>query len=202
MRILSSPALVELVFQRSKFVGILEVVINPEQARTRLREAKAKFADATHVVHAFRTGNDKAETYGCSDDGEPPGTAGRPVLEVLKGAGGGNSLLLVVRWFGGVKLGTGGLVKAYTRTAQAVVDLAAWEECRVWISARITVDWGIHRLLLHELTNLGARVDRETFASQVTMEVRVPEDCFDSLQIRTRNLTRGHTGWVIKEDEI
>jgi len=107
MRILGAPAQVELVFQKSRFLGLLEPATDAEQARTRLKEVKAQYTGASHVVHAFRTGPEGAETLGCSDDGEPPGTAGRPVLEVLKGSGGTNCLLLVVRWFGGTKLGTG-----------------------------------------------------------------------------------------------
>lgn len=197
MRILRGPRQVELILQRSRFLGLLEPVSDPEEARARLKEAKARFSDANHVVHAFRTGPEGSEMFGCSDDGEPPGTAGRPVLDVLKGGeGGGDSLLLVVRYFGGIKLGTGGLVKAYGDTAKAVLADAAWEERRVWIRARITVDWAEHRPLRNELTTAGAQIDGEDFGAGVSLEVRVPGETFETLQTRTIDLTRGRTRWV------
>jgi uncharacterized YigZ family protein len=196
MRILAAPAQTELVIQRSRFLGILEPVTDPEAARARLKEAKALYSDATHVVHAFRTGPEGSETHGCSDDGEPSGTAGRPVLDVLKGAGGGNSLLLVVRWFGGTKLGTGGLVKAYGDTAKAVIATAHWEELRLWVEGRVTVSWGEHRALKNELDALGARIESEEFSEGVTLAAQIPGEAFEALQAFTIDLTRGRARWV------
>lgn len=198
MRVLAGPAEVELFFQKSRFLGILEPVTDPEMARWHLKEAKARYAGATHVVHAFRTGADGSETQGCSDDGEPSGTAGRPVLDVLKGAaGGGQALLLVVRWFGGTKLGTGGLVKAYGDTAKAVVSAAPWEELRAWVEARVTVDWAEHRPLRNELTALGAQVVSEDFSEGVTVVAKIPAEAFEGLQTTTIDLTRGRSRWAI-----
>ena len=197
MRNLVGTAEGELVVQRSRFLGILLPVSNPEEARTRLKEAKTRYADATHVVHAFRTGLEGSETHGCSDDGEPSGTAGRPLLDVLKGVGGGNCLLLVVRWFGGIKLGTGGLVKAYGETAKAVIAQALWEEQRIWLEASITVDWPEHRPLRHELAARGASVEREEFGTGVTLHAKIPEAIFETLQKWTTDLTRGRSAWTI-----
>ena len=199
MRVLGARAQVELTIHRSRFLGILEPVTDPEQARVRLREAKALYADASHVVHAFRTGSEGSETHGCSDDGEPSGTAGRPVLDVLKGAGGGNALLLVVRWFGGVKLGTGGLVKAYGETAKTLVSVAPWEELRTWVVARVRVSWTEHRPLLHELEAAAAQVEAETFTDAVEVVAKIPSEAFDELQRRTVDLTRGQGRWLSME---
>lgn len=197
MRILASRAHVEMVIQKSRFLAVLEPVTNPEDARSVLKAAKALYADATHVVHAFRTGAEGSETHGCSDDGEPPGTAGRPVLDVLKGAGGGDALLMVVRWFGGVKLGTGGLVKAYGDLAKAVVATAPWEERRVWVTAQAVVDWAEHRPLRNALASVGAVVDREEFGAGVVVTARIPEEGFDDLQRETVDLSRGRAKWTI-----
>lgn len=93
------------------------------QAREKLHEVKQKYFDATHVVHAFSVGL-KSETFGMSDDGEPSGTAGRPVLDVLKGSGITNILLTVTRYFGGTLLGTGGLVHAYSESAKKFFPFA------------------------------------------------------------------------------
>lgn len=200
MRILAGPHRVELTVQKSRFLGLLEPVADPEAARTLLKSTKAHFADATHVVHAFRTGPEGGETLGCSDDGEPPGTAGRPVLEVLKGAGGGQALILVVRWFGGTKLGTGGLVKAYSETAKALVTGATWEERRSWVQGRVTVDWPEHRPLVQNLAALGAVVESEEFEAGVTVVARVPAEAWGELQVWTVDLTRGRARWVVRPE--
>lgn len=198
MRILSASAQVELVFQRSRFLGLLEPVDHPERARALLKEAKSQYFDASHVVHAFRTGPEGSETQGCSDDGEPPGTAGRPVLDVLRGGeGGGDTLLLVVRWFGGTKLGTGGLVKAYGDTAKAVLAQAVWEERRAWVTARITVDWAQHRLLRGSLVEAGGRIESETFTDGVTVEAKIPVEAFEGLQAFAVDLSRGRSRWIL-----
>lgn len=198
MRILLAPAQAELVVQRSRFLGLLEPVDQPERARILLKEAKSRYSDASHVVHAFRTGAEGSETQGCSDDGEPPGTAGRPVLDVLRGGeGGGDSLLLVVRWFGGTKLGTGGLVKAYGDTAKAVLARAVWEERRSWLVAAITVDWTAHRLVRAAVADAGGQIGSEAFGDGVTLEARIPAEAFEGLQAVTVDLTRGRGRWTL-----
>lgn len=168
-----------------------------ETARVLLRDAKTRYSDATHVVHAFRTGSEGAETRGCSDDGEPSGTAGRPVLDVLSGgSGGGNALVLVIRYFGGVKLGTGGLVKAYGDTAKAVLALATWEELRLWVTGAVAVTWAEHRPLRTQVLALEGQVLVEEFGDGVKLEARVPLESWDLLRNFTTDLTRGRCSWI------
>jgi uncharacterized YigZ family protein len=199
MRILAASARVELVVQRSRFLALAEPVADAEAARLRLKEAKTAYVDATHVVHAFRCGLEGSETLGCSDDGEPPGTAGRPVLEVLKGAGGGDCLILVVRRFGGTKLGTGGLVKAYSESAKAVIAAAQWQERREWWTVSIAADWSEAQTLHREVLEAEGMVEGETFDQGVILRVRVPAERFDRLQQRTVDLTRGRRRWTRDE---
>ena len=116
----------ELVIKHSRFIAEVFPVENQAAARELLKEQKQKYFDSTHVVHAFVIGKN-AEVLGMSDDGEPSGTAGRPVLDVLKGSGCTNILLTVTRYFGGTLLGTGGLVKAYSDSAKAVLDITKFE---------------------------------------------------------------------------
>jgi len=195
MRVLTAPARTELVRQRSRFLGLLQPVSDPDDARVRLKQAKALYADATHVVHAFRTGVEDFETKGCGDDGEPAGTAGRPVLDVLSGQGGGNALLMVVRWFGGTKLGTGGLVQAYGDCAKAVIAAAVWEELRTWVAATVTVGFAEHQLLKLMLADAEARIDHEEFGAEVRVQARIPEETFERLCRQTTDLTRGRVSW-------
>ena len=106
-----------LIVKNSRFLAELFPVATQEGARTILAAQKSRWPDIRHVVHAFAIGP-QANILGCSDDGEPAGTAGRPALEVLKGSGVTNVLLTIARWFGGTKLGTGGLVHAYGDAAR------------------------------------------------------------------------------------
>lgn len=107
--------------QRSRFIGFCRRVENDEQAATVLAEIRKQYRDATHVCHAYIT----EESARSSDDGEPSGTAGMPIMESIRAAGLTNALVAVVRYFGGIKLGTGGLVRAYTQTASEALAGAA-----------------------------------------------------------------------------
>lgn len=111
MKVLVQNETTETVIKNSRFISEAFIVTNQADARERLRQQKIRYSDATHVCHAFIVGPN-AETSGMSDDGEPSGTAGRPMLDVIKGSGITNILVTVTRYFGGTLLGTGGLVHA------------------------------------------------------------------------------------------
>jgi len=102
---------------RSRFIATIAPASTIEAAKIFLAQIRAEMPDATHHVYAFRVGHGASVTEGMSDDGEPSGTAGPPVLAVLRGSGIGDIILVVTRYFGGTKLGTGGLVRAYSEAA-------------------------------------------------------------------------------------
>ena len=108
----------EIVEKKSRFIANVFPVENQQQAEEKIAEISKKYWDARHNCYAFVIGKNSENTR-CSDNGEPSGTAGKPILEVIKGAGLTNTLVIVTRYFGGVLLGTGGLVRAYTQAAQA-----------------------------------------------------------------------------------
>lgn len=111
-----------LVINKSKFYSFVYPITTEEQAKTFIAELEEKFADATHICTAYLLSSPKVEK--ANDDGEPSGTAGKPMLELLKKKGLDNVLLAVVRYFGGIKLGAGGLVRAYTNAGNLVLDKA------------------------------------------------------------------------------
>lgn len=123
MDYLTNYCITELNIKNSRFIAELFPVDTQSAARDLLKNQKQKYADATHVVHAFVIGK-AGEILGMSDDGEPSGTAGRPALDVLKGSGCTNVMLTITRYFGGTLLGTGGLVKAYGDSCKAVLQCA------------------------------------------------------------------------------
>mgnify|MGYP006390368441 CR=1 FL=1 len=139
-------AAAEIIIKGSRFLG--ETFINEEnsQVKTIIKQQKQKYADATHVCHAFILGKN-AEIMGMSDDGEPGGTAGRPMLDVLKGRNVTNVLVTVTRWFGGTLLGTGGLVHAYGDSAKAVLDVTDFEELVEKKSFSILADYQMYQVV-------------------------------------------------------
>lgn len=113
----------ETSVSNSRFIACAAPAFTVEAARDFIRQVKMNYPDATHHVPAFIIGHGANVTTHCSDDGEPSGTAGRPILAVLNGSGLGDIVVVVVRYFGGTKLGTGGLVKAYTEACQKVLEV-------------------------------------------------------------------------------
>lgn len=107
----------EIVEKKSRFIVTVVPVTNQEEIQDELEKLRKKYYDARHNCYAYVLG-EKAEEIRCSDDGEPSGTAGKPILEVIQGSGITNILVVVTRYFGGTLLGTGGLVRAYTQAAQ------------------------------------------------------------------------------------
>src|SRR5690348_4882092 len=113
-RIPAATTRIEHEVSRSRFIATLGNAATVEAARGFIAEIRAEMPDASHHVYAFKVGYGSSVTEGLSDDGEPTGTAGPPVLAVLRGADIGDAALVVTRYFGGTKLGTGGLVRAYS----------------------------------------------------------------------------------------
>ncbi len=178
----------------SRFLAEAFPVETQEAARAALRERKAKYADATHVVHAFVIGP-SGGILGCSDDGEPSGTAGRPVLEVVKGSGLTNVMVTVTRWFGGTLLGTGGLVKAYTEASRSVAILAH-ERSSELVETRdftVSVPYDAYERVRREIESIGATVSTETFAEDVALGGVVAREHAESLSSRISDLTQGRS---------
>lgn len=127
----------EIVEKKSRFIGSSYIVESVEDAEKKIAEVSKKYWDARHNCYAYVIGKNSENTR-CSDNGEPSGTAGKPILEVITGAGLTNTLVIVTRYFGGVLLGTGGLVRAYTQAAQAAI--AASETGEMVYARQLTIE--------------------------------------------------------------
>lgn len=191
MKVAAGTAQAEYEVQRSRFLALGAPVASQEQARSLLKECKARYSDAAHVVHAFALGPEKSRIQGFGDDGEPPGTAGRPVMEVLKGSGVTNTFVAVVRWFGGIKLGTGGLVKAYTEAAKRVLDVLPVVEDLPRVRLRLNLEYQEHQALLRRLEGFEGRVVKEVFMEGVELEVELPAIHESDFRRFFGDLTRG-----------
>lgn len=168
MLVLVEYCCTEIEVKKSRFRSEVFPIASQAEARSLLKEQKQKYADASHVVHAFAAGF-AAEVLGCSDDGEPAGTAGRPVLDVLKGRKCTNVLLTVTRWFGGTLLGTGGLVKAYGDSAKAVLDICKMEEYTPKTDFSCVVPYALYEQISILLHANGAENILEDFAENVAI---------------------------------
>lgn len=199
MMILTAPSSAELVIRNSRFLAEALPVATQEDARHILKERKDKYNDATHVVHAFIVG-ETGGILGCSDDGEPSGTAGRPVLEVLKGSEITNIIITVTRWFGGIKLGTGGLVKAYTQAAQAVLDGASIIPLVKVRDFSVTLPYDVYEAVKRGIVSLDGEIFTEVFDTNVSLTGQLPEEAAPSLCSLVRDLTRGSVAVVLQEE--
>lgn len=190
MTVPSRPASFSLEVKKSKFLAEVFPVSSQEEARALIKSQKERYADARHVVHAFAVG-ESGGILGCSDDGEPSGTAGRPMLEVLKGSGLTNALLTVTRWFGGTLLGTGGLVKAYSEAAKGALTATEREELVKTRNFSLDVPWELHERIRRELVRLGAEVLTERFDTAVSLNCRIRESAAEELSRSVADLASG-----------
>ena len=194
MYILTDRTGCELTVKGSRFLAEVIPVESQADAREALKSQKQKYADATHVVHAFVTGLG-AEVMGMSDDGEPAGTAGRPVLDVLKGRGITNILLTVTRWFGGTLLGTGGLVKAYGDSAKMVLDKVFAENlAEEYVAKRefsFSVAYDQYEKVKYMLKDFSVSAVTEDFGEKVTLGGKIVEAEFGAFAARLKDMTNG-----------
>ena len=179
MDILIKEVQSEETIKGSRFLSELIPCNSQSSAREIIKSQKTKYADATHVVHAFVIGS-AGEIMGMSDDGEPSGTAGRPVLDVLKGRKCTNTLLTVTRCFGGTLLGTGGLVKAYSGGAKSVIEKAnsenAFEELVSKVPFSFSVDYSTYKIVKNAMENFHIYDLKEDFATEINIKGQIRED--------------------------
>ena len=181
----------EHVVVNSRFIATLAPVFTAEEARTFIARIKKEFADASHNVPAYIIGGGNTVTEFCSDDGEPSGTSGKPVLAVLRGSGLGDAAVVVTRYFGGTLLGTGGLVKAYTESTQLVVNaVERGRRVEVYIAMLVISYNLLERIRLMVVRN-GGDVLGEDFAGDITMTLQFPVESFDGFQKELQELSAG-----------
>ena len=164
----------ELVEKKSRFIANVRPVESEAEAVAFIDEMKKKYWDARHNCSAFVIGT-KAELTRCSDDGEPSGTAGRPMLEVLLGEGVRNVAVVVTRYFGGVLLGTGGLVRAYTTATARALENAEVVTVRSVVELRVTVDYSLYERASLLIDAAGAKQAAPQFTDRVTLCWQMPE---------------------------
>jgi uncharacterized YigZ family protein len=179
----------------SRFITTLDRASTVAEARAFVRAIREEMPDATHHVYAMKIGHGASVIEGMSDDGEPAGTSGPPVLAVLRGSPLGDTVLVVTRYYGGTKLGTGGLVAAYSDAARAAIAAAATitkvERRRV----KLIIDYGHYQRVRDLLTVHDALSAGEEFADQVVLSADCPVSGIESLRAAVVEATAGRMVW-------
>lgn len=188
---------VEIIVVNSRFIATASYVRNTDEARTFLDSVRSQMPDASHHVYAFRIGYGNSVIEGMSDDGEPSGTAGPPVLSVLRGTEIGDVIVVVTRYFGGTKLGTGGLVRAYGDAARTVLSELPTElkieKQHVMLAAPYTYFEQIKRIAAQ---HNGDIVDQD-FAVDVTLTIVFPKVDVLEFTAEITELTSGQVETII-----
>lgn len=175
----------------SRFVATVAPAFTVKEAQEFVREIREEMPDASHHVHAFKIGHGTSVSEGMSDDGEPPGTAGPPALAVLRGTDLGDVVLVITRYFGGTKLGTGGLVVAYTDAAKAAFEALETEEKVTRVRLVVDLPYALLEPGRRVLSEYECVVDEELFEAQVRISFQIPEEHLDAFTDAVKDLSAG-----------
>lgn len=181
----------EIRVVNSRFIASLAPADSTEAARAYIAAIHHEFPDATHHVPAFILGGGNATTEYCSDDGEPSGTSGRPLLATLKGSGLGNVVIVVTRYFGGTLLGTGGLVKAYSEAGKAVLAVVRRAALVETHRVELALPYHLFDRARSMLAESGCTIVTENFAEEVHLEVDVDADSYQRFESMLSQISSG-----------
>ena len=185
----TGPSETEFVEKRSRFIGHVWPVESEEEARAYIEQMKKKYHDARHNCWCYRLKEGGVERY--SDDGEPQGTAGQPMLGVFQKEGVTNVCCVVTRYFGGVLLGAGGLVRAYTQSAKDALDAAGISVVRRWVEVTAICPYNLFERMKLEVETAGGVLGESEYAADVTVHALLPEERAEAFSARLTELAAG-----------
>lgn len=180
----------EIIEKKSRFIATARPVKDEDEARAFIDEMKKKYWNATHNVFAYQIG-DRNEIQRCSDDGEPQGTAGKPVLDVLAGEDIKNTAIVVTRYFGGTLLGTGGLVRAYGKSAKEGILSAGVAEMVLYRKFSIVTDYPTSGKIQYEILQDGHIIHDTIYTENVEFIVLTEADFADSFNSKMIDVSNG-----------
>lgn len=193
---IAAPVTACLDIKKSEFITYAYPVHSREKAMFHVEQLREKYPDARHHCWAYIIGDPNNTTSaGFDDDGEPNGTAGRPILSVLQHKSIGNVIIIVVRYFGGIKLGAGGLTRAYAGSAQAVVDEMVLTPYVPMTQVQIEAGFADESQVRYVVENMGGEIGEVSYTKTVTLTVTLPEAEVSTLKDRL-----GMSGTVIENE--
>ena len=195
VRTIKDPLRVKVPIGACRFFGSVAEAASEAEARAFIETVSAEFRDANHNAWGYKLGSGAEAEIRYSDDREPSGTAGPPIIQAIEGADVTNCVVVVTRYFGGVKLGVGGLIRAYRQTAAEALAEAGVKETEVRYGIVITgLDYSVLGTVMHELESQRAEIDHVDYGVDVTIRARIFKEGFASLATKVRDLTRGQGG--------
>ena len=185
----TAPSETEFIEKRSRFIGHVWPVRTEAEARGRIEEMKKRYHDARHNCWCYLIRDTGVVRY--SDDGEPQGTAGQPMLNVFQREGITDVVCVSTRYFGGVLLGAGGLTRAYTRSAKDALDAAGISVVRPWTVVEVDCPYPLFERVRQEIPAAGGVEGEHTFTQQVTVRALLPEGGLEPFSRRLQELSAG-----------
>jgi uncharacterized YigZ family protein len=193
----------EQIVVNSRFIATLAPVFSVDDAKAFVTRIKTEFASASHNVSVYLIGHGDSEIAHCTDAGEPSGTAGRPALAVLRGSGLGDVAVVVTRYFGGTKLGTGGLVRAYSEAVRSVVEAVPRAQKVPTHTVMAEYPYRLVERVRQITTAQGGQILSEDFAASVTLTARFAVERFPLFQSALLDLTNGSVqAEIIESGEV
>ena len=200
--VLAHPVEVETIVKKSRFIACLGKVNSRDEALKFVATVREKYPDASHHCSAFVAGPPQSGgAMGFDDDGEPGGTAGKPMLNVLQHKQIGNVVAVVARYFGGIKLGAGGLVRAYSGAVQAACDEVALVRCVPLVSAQIVCDYAQEQGVRHLLEQNQASLDQCLYTARVELLITLPESACHTFTTELQDYGRGSISVTWQDQE-
>jgi uncharacterized YigZ family protein len=193
----------EQIVVNSRFIATLAPVFSVDDAKAFVTRIKTEFASASHNVSVYLIGHGDSEIAHCTDAGEPSGTAGRPALAVQRGSGQGDVAVVVTRYFGGTKLGTGGLVRAYSEAVRSVVEAVPRAQKVPTHTVMAEYPYRLVERVRQITTAQGGQILSEDFAASVTLTARFAVERFPLFQSALLDLTNGSVqAEIIESGEV
>ena len=178
----------EIVEKKSKFIANIFYVESVEEAEEKIKEIKKKYYDARHNCFAFSVYTEEGNIDRFSDDGEPSGTAGSPMLAILKAQNLSNILVVVTRYFGGILLGTGGLVRAYSEATKEALEIAKIIEKDYGIIAKYTVAYDELEKIKYYFKQENIKIVDFVYAENVEINVEISKEKYQKIEDNIKNL--------------
>ena len=189
----------EITEKKSRFIATVRPVESEEEATTFIAEMKKKYWDARHNCFAFVIGSNN-EIQRFSDDGEPQGTAGKPILETLLNENLHNTLIVVTRYFGGTLLGTGGLVRAYGQSSKEGIRNSVIQKVCEGISFKLTVDYNSIGKIKYIMGQMGITDAQEEYGQNVVLSILMKKDEYNEFNTKVTDATGGKAVFEDEED--
>ncbi|WP_027398242.1 YigZ family protein [Anaerovorax odorimutans] len=192
----------EQIIEKSRFIAHVKHVETKDEAESFFSEIKTKHKSATHNVPAYVIG-DKFQLQWASDDGEPQGTSGAPIIQMLVKEGITNVAVIVTRYFGGIKLGTGGLVRAYTGTAKLVLDEVGKYSAKEMMTLTVKIDYTYHGKIQNMAENNDFfKIIKTIYEDKIILELYVNIESTDELKVLLSNITSGNYLLLYEDKKI